>query len=424
MDNVRMKGFAKLTKLEDALKMFFSQVEVRRLSMENISTTEALGRILAEGVVAEVDVPGFDRSAVDGYTLRAEGTYGVSPSNPIVFEVVGAVEIGLPSSNTLKKQQAMKIATGAAIPEGADSVVMIEYTEKIGDYKVEVYSSLSPGENVSKKGEDVKKGDRILSKGTLLQPQDIGILAAIGKGEVKVVRRPRVAVLSTGNELVELGENVKLGKIIDSNRLILMAMVRELGGEPVDFGIARDNIGEIRSKIASGIQNNDMVLVSGGTSVGAGDVVPEAIDSLGKPGVIIHGICIRPGRPTALAAINGKPIVLLPGFPVAAMVSFNAIVQPILLKMLEVSLDLFARRTVNAKMLRRVPSSLGNRTFARVIVKRTDKGYVAEPFRTSGSGVISSMIRANGLVVIPEEKEGLEEGEEVEVTLLRPLGSK
>ena len=412
----------KLTRIDDALKKFFSQVNIERLVTENIPTMEALGRILAEDVIAKVDVPSFDRSAVDGYVLRAEDTYGASPTNPVILDIIGVVEIGSSSKIILGKQQAMRIATGAAMPKGADSVVMIEYTEKIGEGKVEVYSSLTPGENVSKRGEDVEKGERILSKGTLLQPQDIGILAALGNSEVEVVKRPKVAILSTGNELVELGKNVELGKIIDANRPILMAMVKELGGEPLDFGMARDDLREIRSRIASGMENNDMVLVSGGTSVGTGDLVPEAINSLGRPGIIVHGMCIRPGRPAALAAIGSRPIVLLPGFPVAAMVSFNAIVQPILLRMLGASSDQFARRTVRARMLRRIPSSIGNRTYVRVLVKRLDKGYVAEPLRTSGSGVISSMIKANGLVIIPEEKEGLEEGEEVEVTMLRPLG--
>ena len=422
MNNMKMRGFMRLTRVNTARKKFLSQVNVKRLPTENISTIKALSRVLAEDVVAEVDVPYFDRSAVDGYALRAEGTYGASRSNPIVFDVLGVVEIGSLSRLVLGKQQAASIATGAAIPEGADSVVMIEYTEQIEYDKVEVYRSLTPGGNVSIRGEDVKKGERILPKGILLQPQDIGILAALSYSKVRVVRMPRVAVLSTGNELVELGGNVGLGKIIDSNRPILMAMVKDLGGKPIDLGIARDNLKEIQSRIASGVKNSDMILVSGGTSVGTGDLVPEAINSLGKPGIIVHGISIRPGKPTALAALNNKPIVLLPGFPVAAMISFNAFVQPILLKMLGASSEQFAKRTVRAKMLRRVPSSLGNRTFTRVIVKMGDGGYVAEPFRTGGSAVISSMIRANGLVVIPEEKEGLEEGEEVEVALLRPLG--
>lgn len=421
MDNVKMRGFMKLTRIDVALEKFFSQVSVERLAIERLPTTDILARVLAEDVVAESDLPNFDRSAVDGYALRSEETFGASRTNPVIFDILGTVEIGSPSKLVLGKQQALRIATGAPMPSGADSVVMVEFTEKVGDAKVEVYNSLTPGENVSSIGEDVKKGERILSRGTLLQPQDIGILVALGNKVVEVVKKPKVAVLSTGNELVELGENVELGKIIDTNRPILLAMVRALGGEPFDVGIAQDRLEEIRSRIAFGLENSDLVLVSGGTSVGAGDLAPEAINSLGRPGIIIHGMSIRPGRPTAMAAIGSKPIVLLPGFPVAAMVSFNTFVQPIILKMLGTSSDQFEGRKVRARMLRRVPSSLGNRTFARVTVRRRGDNYVAEPLRTSGSGVISSMIRANGFVIIPEEKEGLEEGEEVEITLLRPL---
>ncbi|MDQ1278928.1 MAG: molybdopterin molybdotransferase [Thermoproteota archaeon] len=421
MDTVKMKGFKKLTRVDDALNEFLVKGAMRNQLSETVRTFDALGRILAENVIAGTDVPAFDRSAVDGYVVKAEETYGASPTNPIIFDVVGTVEIGFPSKIVLGKQEAMRIATGAAIPAGADSVVMVEYSEKIGEKKVEIYSSLPPWENVSRKGEDVKNGEELLLRGTLLQPQDIGILTALGESIVTVTEKVKVAVLSTGNELLNLGDKMENGKIVDSNRPILMAMVKELGGEPIDFGIAQDNFEEIRLKIANSIQESDMVLVSGGTSVGAGDLVPDVINSLGKPGIIVHGVSIRPGRPTGLASIGGKPVILLPGFPVAAIVSFMAFVQPIIMKIMGAFPDQFAKKTVKARMLRRVPSSIGNRTFARVIVKRVGMSYVAEPLRTSGSGVISSLIRANGLIVIPEEKEGLEEGEEVEVTILRHL---
>ncbi|MCJ7783162.1 MAG: molybdopterin-binding protein, partial [Desulfobacterales bacterium] len=219
----------------------------------------------------------------------------------------------------------------------------------------------------------------------------------------------------------DLGNSPEFGEIVDSNRPILMALVKELGGIPVDLGIVKDDLEKIKALITGGVKTCDMILVSGGTSVGAGDLVPEALHCLENSRIIVHGISIRPGRPSALAAIGNKPVVLLPGFPVAAMVSFDALVQPILVKMLGTSPAQFLRKTVRAKMLRRVPSSIGNKTFARVIVTKVGKSYVAEPFRTTGSGVISSMIRANGLVIISEDKEGLEEGEEVEIMLLRPI---
>jgi len=199
-------------------------------------------------------------------------------------------------------------------------------------------------------------------------------------------------------------------------------MVRATGGEPLDLGIARDEVEEIRSRLLHGVKGSEMILVSGGTSVGTRDLVIDSINDLGKPGIIVHGLCMKPGKPTALAAIDGKPIILLPGFPVAAMVSFYAIVQPILVKLLGSSVTQFQPQMVQAIMSRRVASSLGSKTFVRVLVQRRNEKYVAEPIRTSGAGILSSMIKANGIVIIPEEKEGLEEGEEVEVTLLRALG--
>ncbi len=421
MDSVKMKGFTQLTRVDSALVKFLEIVRIKRLPAETVQTVKALNRILSEDVIAQVDVPGFDRSAVDGYAVRAEETFGSSQTNPTVFDVIGGVEIGSPTTIDVGKQRAMRIATGAAVPKGTNAVVMVEYTEVISREKVEVYRALTPGENVSKRGEDVKRGENILAEGTLLQPQDLGILAALGVTRVKVVRRPRVAVLSTGNELVDLGDRVEYGKVIDSNRPILVALITALGGEPLDLGIVKDDVGEIQSRIARGLEAGDMVVVSGGTSVGAGDLAPEAIRRLGEPGVIVHGLCMRPGRPTALAAIKDKPVILLPGFPVATMVAFRAIVQLLLLKMLGAAANQFEGRIVRARVARRIASSSGNRTFVRTFIKRVNGAYVAEPLRTSGSGVISSMIRANSMVVIPEDKEGLEAGDEVEAVLLRPL---
>ena len=424
MNDDKVKVFKKLTRVDFANEKFQSQLNLRRLPLEDLPITDVLGRVLAKDVISGIDVPYFDRSAVDGYALKAKETFAASRSNPIVFDVQGYIAAGTKSMITLGKQQTVRIATGACIPEGADAVVLIESTQQTGFDKVEVYSALTPGQNIQTKGEDVKKEEKILTRGTVIQPQDIGIMVSLQMINVSVIRKPKVGVLSTGNELVNFARDVELGKIIDSNRPILMAMIKNLGGEPIDLGIAKDELEDIRSRIAIGLENSDVVLVSGGTSVGDVDLVPKAINSLGKPGILVHGISMRPGKPTALAAIGNKPVILLPGFPVAAMISFNVFVQPVLLKLLGSSSEQHVKQTVQAKMLRGQPSSLGSRTYARVIVKSRGREYVAEPLTTHGSGVISSMIRANGLVIIPENKEGLEEGEGVEVVLLRPLGDR
>ena len=418
---VRLKGYAEQTMVDDALKKYLNEVNIKSLQLEKTPILEALGRILAEDVKAELDVPHFNRSAVDGYAVKSEDTFGASAINPIIIDVLGVAEMGRVPNINVRKLQAVRISTGAPLPQGVDSVVMLEYTEKISEEKIALYRPGTPGRNVSKRGEDIKKGQKVLRKGTFLQPLDIGILAAIGVVDINIVRKPKVAILSTGNELIEPGKKISIGRIVDTNRLSISAAVKNAGGEPLDLGIAKDKMEKIRSKISKGLVLADLVLVSGGTSVGERDFVPEVVNSLGKPGIIIHGISMRPGKPTALAAVHGKPIILLPGYPVAAMMAFNTFVDPIIARMLGTSFGRIHRQVILARMMRRIPSSPGIRDFARVVVKKTDMGYIADPIRTKGAGIISSIVKANGLVVIPEEREGVEEGDEVEVTLLRPL---
>ncbi len=419
--DAKTKGFTRYTKLDEALRRYLEVLNLHTLEDEEIPTIGGQDRVLAEDITAEIDIPHFDRSAVDGYAVRAEDTYGASTTNPIVLNLVGTVEIGAVPTVDVGRLEAVRVATGAPMPKGADSVVMQEYVEVDGG-RVEVYRPTTPGDNVSKRGEDVQTGTRVLERGTILQPQDLGILAALGKTRVKVVRRPKAVMISTGNELVEPGVQPKLGETVDTNRYTLAAAVRDAGGEPLDLGIARDDLAEIKARISKGLDVADIVLVTGGTSVGSRDLVPVAVNALGQPGVLIHGIAMRPGRPAGLAAVGGKPVVLLPGYPVAALIAFTTLVRPVLNRMLGASIGVARGQVVRVRMSRRVPSSPGMRDFVRVIVRRVDGGYVAEPVRVTGAGVISSMVRANGMVVISEEREGVEEGEEVDVVLLRPLG--
>jgi len=421
MKDIKMRGFLELVRIEEALKKFFDSVKLKEPEVEEVKIDEALGRVLAEDIYSEYDVPPFDRAAMDGYAVRAEDTVGASVTNPIVLRVVGASEMGCYPNVKVGRLEAVRVSTGAPMPDGADSVVMVEYTRELSGDRIEVYRSVTPYGNVSRRGEDVKRGERMLEKGTILQPYDIGILAAVRRGKVKVFKKPKIAVLSTGNELVKLDEEVKPGKIVDVNRHSLIASVREIGCEPIDLGIARDRLEEIKIKISEGLKSADMVLVSGGVSVGAKDMVSEAVNTLGEPGIIVHGISMRPGMPTALAAIGNKPVVLSPGNSVASLIAFKTFVKPIVAKMLGLSVGYVKGQVIKARMARKVSSPTGLRTFLRVNVKKEDDGYIAEPLRTSGSGIISSIVKANGLVIIPEWKEGLEEGEEVEVELLRPL---
>ncbi len=391
------------------------------MKTESLPVATSLGRVLAKDVLCTRDVPPFDRSAVDGYAVKAEDVFGASETNPIVLNVQGKSSTGIMPDRVLEKGSTMQIATGAPMPHGADAVVMIEYTETTDPNRVEIYGTVTPGENVSVQGEDVKKGDLILKSGTFLKPQDIGILAALGLPEIDVTRKPRVGILSTGNELASLGSEIPRGTIFDSNKPMLMSMVQQSGAEPIDLGMAIDVRDDIAERLRAGLESADMILTSGGTSVGERDLLPSAVNTLGPPGVLIHGVAMRPGRPVALCAVEEKPIILLPGFPVAALIAYDVFVEPIILRMLGASVRQNESPTIKAKATRRIPSSPGIRSFVRGQVLRRNGETLFEPLRSTGSSVISSMVRANGMLVIPENKEGVEEGEEVVVKLLRTM---
>lgn len=405
--------------MDEAREKFFASIKARPLEAETVALGEALDRILAEDVRATVDVPGFDRAAMDGYAVVAEDSFGASQTNPAVLRVVGNVEMGTAPDFKVERGTAASIPTGGPMPLGANAVVMLEYTKGVGGDRIEVYASLPTRENVSAAGEDVKKGDVVLHNGTRLKPQDLGVLASIGLAKVRVQRLIVVGVLSTGNELVDVGEAPSPGQVVDANQIIISAFSREMGCRVINLGIARDTEEEIRSRLVRGLKEADLVLVSGGTSVGAADLVPIVINKLGKPGVVVHGVSMRPAYPTGLAAIDGQPIILLSGYPVAAMIGFDTFARPLIHRMRGTKEEQLPM--VRAKLLRRIPSPGGMRTFARVLVKRVNGELVVEPIRISGSGVITTMVRANGMVVIPESVDGYETGEEVDVTLFRPV---
>ena len=400
----RLKGFEKLTNVDDALQSFLSQLKPERLDSERIPIHEALGRITAQDIRAKYNLPPFDRSAVDGYALKAKDTFGVSAFKTKIFKL---------TKGKIHKNEARTIWTGNPLPEGADAVVMLEYTKKFED-KIELATSVTPGRNVSKMGEDVTEGMVAITAGARLTPHHLGLLAALSESNVNVVRKPKVAILATGSELIELGHKLEPGKIVETNRLVFSSMCMELGAEPLDLGIANDDLMEISAKIQEGLEEADAVITTGGTSVGYPDLVPLAVNQIGKPGVIIHGVAIRPGMPTALAILNGKPVFVLSGNPVAATVGFEAFTRPTLLKLLGIN---EIRPAIEAKLTRRVAGVLGRRVFLRVRVFERNGGFFAEPVRVTGSGVLTTMTKANGYGIIPENREGVDEGESVMVHL-------
>lgn len=398
---VRLKGFQKLATVEEARQKLFDNLRIER-RVTVVPLYEAFNRVLAEDIVAEIDLPRFDRSAVDGYAVRAEDTFGASQFKPKILKLVDGGEV--------KSGEARPIWTGNPLPKGADAVLMLEHVKR-SDGEIEVWVVVTIGENVSRRGEDVAKGEVAVKAGTRLKPHHLGLIAALGKSKVPVFEQPKVAILATGNELVEVGQTPKEDQIFEVNRLVIASLCRELGAEPVDLGIAKDELGEISEKIRLGLEKTDMVVTTGGTSVGASDLVPTAINSLGEPGVIVHGVAMRPAMPTALAILKNKPIIVLSGNPVAAMFGFEVFARPLILKMLGAEHE--SRPVVKAKLTRRVSTALGRKTFVRVRVFQRNSEFYAEPISTRGSGVISTMTRANGYVVVPENREGLEEDETV-----------
>ncbi len=405
---VRLKGFEKLTNVDDALSSFLRQLKPERLDSEYIPIHAALGRITAEDTRAKYNLPPFDRSAVDGYALKAKDTFGVSVFNPKIFKL---------TKDKVRENEAKELWTGNPVPEGADSVVMLEYTKKFED-KIELATAVTPGRNVSKMGEDVTEGNVAITAGTRLNPHHLGLLAALGESHVTVVRKPKVAILATGSELVELGNKLEPGKIVETNRLVFSSLCMELGAEPLNLGIAKDDLKEITSKIQEGLEQADAVITTGGTSVGYPDLVPMVVNKIGKPGVIVHGVAIRPGMPTALAILKGKPVFVLSGNPVAATVGFEAFTRPTLLRLLGIN---EARPAIEAKLTRRVAGALGRRVFLRVRVFERNGDFFAEPVRVTGSGVLTTMTKANGYVIIPENREGIDEKESVMVHLFSSI---
>ncbi len=405
-----MKGFEKLTFTYEALKTWFDALQVKRCRETNIPLVEAFDRVLAADVVAGEDLPRFDRSAVDGFAVRAEDTIGASQAKPLLFRLTEGDELA-----DKAHREAKQVWTGNPIPKGADAVVMLENTKKV-ESKIEVWSQAASYENIMRKGEDVKKGEIAVTAGIRLKPYHLALLAALGNSEVKVVEKPKIAILATGNELAKVDEERGDKQIWESNRILLTGMCCELDAEPLDLGIAKDDVNEIAEAITVGSKIADAIITTGGTSVGGLDLVPEAVNKAGKPGIIIHGIAIRPAMPTALAVVNEKPVLVLSGNPVAAITGFEVFARPLISKLMGLTKE-EERPIVKAVMTRKIPTALGRKNFVRVRVFQKNDELLAEPVSSKGSGNLTTMTKANGFVIVPENREGLAEKERVTVHL-------
>lgn len=386
------------------------------LPVEQVPLLEALGRRLSRDLSAVDAVPGFDRSTMDGFAVRARDTFGATESLPAYLDVTGEVFMGRDSSaaGKLNAGQAWRIPTGGMLPPGADAVVMVEYTEELDERTIGVTRPVAPGDHIVRAGEDVAPGDGVLSRGHVLRPQDLGLLAAVGLSHVPVFEPVRVGIISTGDELVETREQPGPGRVRDINSYALYGQAAAAGARSRIYGIVRDDFESLIDMLRQALAECDLVLLSGGSSVGTRDVAARALDTLGSPGVLFHGISIKPGKPTVGAVVNGKPVFGLPGHPVSAMVVFDLLVAPLL--RYGGYLDDPLEFPVRARMTRNMRSAAGREDYIRVRLYRENGIIFADPV-LGKSGLISTMVRASGLARIPAEKEGVEAGEYIEVKL-------
>ena len=387
-----------------------------RLPLEEVPLLEARNRFLGQAVISPEDLPPFSRAIMDGYAVKARDCFGARESEPVVLRIVGEIVMGRAPDFSLSSGEAGRIATGGMLPQGADAVVMVEYTQEIGNL-VEIRRPVAPGENVISQGEDVKKGEVVFQAGRRLSIGALGLLSGLGVTKVKVHQRPRVAIISTGDEIVSPEETPEPGQIRDINSYTLAAAVEEAGGLPRIKGIVPDIEEELYAKLKSSFEEADLVLISGGSSVGTRDYTLSALSRLPHTRLLAHGVALKPGKPTILAESKGKAIFGLPGQVASALLVFYILVRPLLLHLQGArDRDLFLPR-IQAKVTRNLPSAQGREDYVRVRLLEKDGAMWAEPI-FKRSGLISSMAEADGLLRIPERSEGLYQGEWAEVFLL------
>ncbi len=408
-----MKNFFKVMDIETVLAL---AVSFQRQAVETVSLMAASGRVLAQDVYADLDIPGFSRSTMDGYALRGASTFGASEGNPAFLRLVGNVAMGEKPDLTVRPGEAVRIATGGMLPEGADAVVMIEHTEAIDTETIEVYKSAAPGQHVILRGEDMQRGDKLLQRGQPLRSPEVGLLAAVGQSRLDVFKQPRVGILSTGDEVVPVETTPGPAQIRDVNSAALASHIESAGGRPQAYGIIPDDYDVLLSTCRQALAANDMVLISGGSSVGTRDFTIDVLQALETSEILVHGVSIRPGKPTILARAGGKPVWGLPGHVTSAMVVFAVLVRPFLEHLAGRDPQFNRRVRVPARMTRNLPSVQGRVDYVRVRLVPTAEGWDAEPL-LGKSGLIRTMAAADGLLCIDANTEGLDHGTMVQVEL-------
>ncbi|WP_028841555.1 gephyrin-like molybdotransferase Glp [Thermodesulfobacterium hveragerdense] len=401
--------------LKEALNLLLDKVPFKNLSIEEIPIEEAYFRVSVEDIFSPEDLPGFRRSTVDGFAVRAQDTFGAKDTMPAYLMVKGEVLMGEAPSFELNPGEAAYIPTGGMLPKGADAVVMVEHVNVVSSDLIEVLKPVGPLENVILEDEDIKKGDLVIPAGTKLKPHHIGGLAGLGFTKIKVVSKPKVGIILTGDEIIPHHEKVSPGKVRDINSFTLAGIIIEEGGIPIKFGIVQDDYHAIKEVVTEAHRQTDIVLITGGTSAGTKDITAKIIEELGPPGVLFHGVSIKPGKPVIAGICNHKPVFGLPGHPVAVYICFFLFVRPVMQKLMGLSSKNYTP-FVKAKMAKSIQSQAGRTDFIRVYLEKKNGELYAVPL-LSKSGLIMSLVKADGLLIIPDDLLGVEKDEEVEIYL-------
>lgn len=422
MDNTKLKdmlGRSGVPRLHEARAVLMKTLAAcPTTGSEEVELDKALGRVLAAAVEAGEDLPLHPRSTMDGYAVRARETYGASDTLPVYLKIDGEVKMGEYPERGPLREACCKIATGGLLPPDTDAVVMFEHTVRVDDTTLEVVRAVAPGDNVMVAGDDVRKGQGVLQAGHLLRPQDLGLLAALGIYQVAVHRRVRLGVFSTGDEIVPFRENPPPGKIRDSNAVTIASLARLCGAEATFYGVVEDEEGRFMAVAQKALAENELVVFSGSSSVGSRDLGEKVVERLGAPGVVLHGVAIKPGKPVIVARAGGKMVFGLPGHPVSAAVTFELFVKPAIFHIGgRAASPLPDAKTVPAVCQRNMNSAAGRTDFIRVALSRSDSGgFEATPV-LGKSGALSTLVDADGYFVIEESSQGIEQGAEVTVYL-------
>ncbi len=411
----------KVRTIEESLKNFRQSFDFSTFfenREEQVGLINAYRRVLAESIVSTENIPGFNRATVDGFAVKASDTYGASDSLPAYLDLVGEIKMAERPSYLLQSGQAVKISTGGMLPEGADAVVMLEYTESLSSSMIEIGRSVSSWENVLREDEDIKKEEVVLKKGHHLRPQDVGLLAALGREKVKVFKKPIVAIISTGDEVIPINNKPMPGQVRDINTFALGASVEQMDCIPYYSGIIKDDEKRLKLELQKCIENPeiDLVLISGGSSVGTRDFTLDVLNSLGPPGVLAHGLALKPGKPTIISLNKEKVFIGLPGHPVSALMVFDNVVREIITDLKGEAVHFGQRKTVEALLESNIFSEAGREEYVRVLLKQKNGHLWAVPV-LGKSGMISSLAKADGYVTIGLNQEGLYQGQKVNVTI-------